>query len=121
MLRTTTPSCMCLAIFGRCSLIWISGADVWIGLNSPAPFEPGLRSNVSLWLGPPAIHRRMHDLALAVADGAAALARLARTCSHPDMDDAPTPIADSCRKRRRVDSLSRSESMGISRRAGGVS
>ena len=44
---------------------------------------------MSLWLGPPSIHRRMHALALAEGAGTAALARLARTCSQPDMDAAP--------------------------------
>ena len=43
-------------------------ALVLIGLNSPAPLLSGLRSKVSLWLGPPSIHRRMHDLALPLPD-----------------------------------------------------
>src|SRR5437667_4278611 len=104
MLRTTTPWCMTLAVFARCSLISMPGAEVAIGLNSPAPLLCGLRSKVSLWLGPPAIHSRMHDLALAETAGAAAPARWAKTCSQPDIEAAPTPAAESCRNLRRGDS-----------------
>src|SRR5687768_11293027 len=113
MPRTTTPWCICLASFGRCSLISTPGALVLIGLNSPAPLLSGLRSNVSLWLGPPSIHSRMHDLALPAFAAGAALARLARTSSHPDIDAAPTPAAPSWRNLRRVVSARRLENMGI--------
>ena len=75
MPRTTAPWCITFAIFGRCSLISMPGAEVAMGLKSPAPLLPGLRSKVSLWLGPPSIHIRMHDLALPEGAGAAALAR----------------------------------------------
>src|SRR5438132_4849499 len=97
-----------LAIFGRCSLISTPGALVLIGLNSPAPLLSGLRSKVSLWLGPPSIHRRMHDLALPLPLAAAAFAI---TGIQPDSDVANTPAADSLRKSRRVFSFRRSENM----------
>src|ERR1700676_2313958 len=71
--------------------------EVGIGLNSPASLVPGLRSKVSLWLGPPSIHRRMQALCL-TPDAAA---RAARTLSQPDIAAPPTPAADSFRKSRR--------------------
>src|SRR5437763_2222083 len=92
---------MSLASFGRCSLTSIPGAEVLIGLNSPAPLLSGLRSNVSLWLGPPSIHRRMQLLCFFGATESAAAAWLARTDIQPDADAAPTPAAESFRKSRR--------------------
>ena len=73
------------------------GTAVVIGLNSPASLVPGLRSKVSLWLGPPSIHSRMQDLCL-TPDAAA---RAASTLSQPDIAAPPTPAADSFRKSRR--------------------
>ena len=52
---------MNLASFGRCSLILMPGDAVSISLNGPPLAWPGLRSKVSIWLGPPFIHSRMHD------------------------------------------------------------
>src|SRR5947209_8971903 len=86
-----------LATLGKCSLIWMPGAVVAMGLKSPASLVPGFKSNVSLWLGPPSIHRRMQDLCL---PGVAA-ARPASTCSQPDSDTADTPAADSFNHSRR--------------------
>src|SRR4051794_15773409 len=106
MPRTITPRFITPAIFGRCSLISMPGTLVLIGLNSPAPLLSGFRSKVSLWLAPPSIHRRMHDLALPLPLLAAALAI---TGSQPDSEVANTPAADSRRKSRRVFSLRRSE------------
>src|SRR5438874_2004108 len=110
MPRTTTPWCITSAVFGRCSLISTPGALVLIGLKSPAPLLCGLRSNVSLWLGPPAIQSMMQDLAL--VGGAPAAAWLASTFIHPEKDATPTPAALSWRNRRRVVSFRRSENMG---------
>src|SRR5215207_9344370 len=90
MPRTTTPRFITPAIFGKCSLISTPEALVLIGLNSPAPLLSGLRSNVSLWLGPPSIHRRMHDLAWPLPLAAAAFAI---TGSQPDSAGANTPAA----------------------------
>src|SRR3954468_22787786 len=102
MLRTTTPWCITFATFGRCSLIWRPGTLVGIGLNSPAPLLSGLRSKVSLWLGPPSIQSRMQLLCLRAGGldpPVAAAAWLARTFSQPDIETAPTPTpaADSRR------------------------
>ena len=98
---------MIFAIFGRCSLISTPGALVLIGLNSPAPLLSGLRSKVSLWLGPPSIHRRMHDFARPLLSFAA----FAMSGIQPDSAGANTPAAESRRKSRRVFSVSREENM----------
>src|SRR5579875_63438 len=73
------------------------GTTVEIGLNSPPSLVPGFKSKVSLWLGPPSIHKRMQDLCLA---GVSAV-RLANTLSQPDSDTAETPAADSFSQSRR--------------------
>ena len=54
-------SFICLASLGRCSLIRMPGTAVSIALNGPPLAWPGLRSKVSIWLGPPVIQSRMHD------------------------------------------------------------
>src|SRR5262245_23871893 len=97
MLRRINPWLMIAAIFGRCSEISIPGTLVLIGLNSPASLVPGFMSNVSLWLGPPSIHRRMHDLVLAPVSAA----RAASGASQPDSDGASTPSDEKRRKSRR--------------------
>jgi hypothetical protein len=50
-----------LAMFGINSLICVPGTLVGMGRNSPRISEgaSGLRSNMSMWLGPPSIHKRM--------------------------------------------------------------
>src|SRR5262245_19340933 len=106
---------MSLATPGRCSLISMPGALVLIALNSPAPLLWGLRSSVSLWLGPPSIHRRMQFLALALGRAPVPAARAARTFIHPENDAAKTPAADSLRKSRRDFSRRDWENMGGSR------
>jgi hypothetical protein len=80
----TAAWCITLATPGRCSLISIPGALVFIGLNSPAPLLSGFKSRVSLWLGPPSIHRRMQCLALAFGLATVPAARAARTFIHPE-------------------------------------
>ena len=55
-------SLACLASLGRCGPSSIPGTADWIGLNGPLLAWPGLGSNVSVWLGPPDIQSRMHDL-----------------------------------------------------------
>ncbi len=108
MPRTMTPWFITLATFGRCSLISTPSAAVLIGLNSPAPLLSGLRSQVSLWLGPPSIHSRMHDFALPVPPLGAAFAR---SGSQPESVGANTPAAASFSTSRRVFSCSFRENM----------
>src|SRR6266542_3886948 len=73
------------------------GTEVAIGWNSPASGVPGFMSNVSFWLGPPAIHSKMHDLCLAPDPAACA----AITSSQPDTDARAAPAADNLSKPRR--------------------
>ena len=51
-----------LATVGRISLISTPEAEVLIGLNSPPVGSPGLRSQRSMWLGPPPIQKMMRLL-----------------------------------------------------------
>jgi hypothetical protein len=68
-------SFICLATPGRCSLMRTPGAAVAISLKGPPLACPGFKSKVSVWLGPPFIHSKMHDLpCLAAALPAAAAA-----------------------------------------------
>src|SRR5947209_5466540 len=87
MERTRTMSFMCLAILGRCSLILMLGTAVEISLKGPPLTVPGFKSNVSIWLGPPFIHRRMHERRRWGLLAAAA----ARFSSQPDMEKLTTP------------------------------
>src|SRR5215218_10202543 len=89
MERRRAAWCISLAIFGRCSLICTPGTLVSIGLKVPALAVPGFRSNVSLWLGPPAIHSRMQDLVFLVWSAAPLASRL----NQPDSDRVETPAA----------------------------
>src|SRR5437016_617058 len=61
------------ASFGRCSLMRIPLTEVSISLNGPPVGWPGLRSKVSIWLGPPVIQRKMTDRARGGALPVAAL------------------------------------------------
>src|SRR3954451_2961301 len=63
------------------------GTLVAIGLNGPPWAWPVLGSNVSVWLGPPVIHKRMHDF---LRFGSVA-ARAARVSIHPEADAPMTP------------------------------
>src|SRR3954447_14605771 len=83
------------------------GTEVAIGLNSPASLVPGFMSNVSFWLGPPAIHSKMHDLCLTPDPAASAAMR----CSQPDMDVRAAPAAENRRKSRRDSSAVRDRDM----------
>src|SRR6266852_8585737 len=57
---------MCLAKRGRCSLSWIPGTEVAIGLNSPRTSlgAAGFMSHISRWLGPPFKKTRIQESAL---------------------------------------------------------
>src|SRR5438445_4809287 len=96
MLRKSARCSICLAILGRCSLIWMPGTEVGIALYS----LPAFKSNVCDWAGPPCIHRRMHDLCL-VPWLAARAARSASSPNQPDVDPATTPAAASLSSSRR--------------------
>src|SRR5262249_61910286 len=61
--RTIDKCLNWLATVGRISLISTPEAGVLMGLNSPPVCSPGLRSQRSMWLGPPPIHRMMRLLA----------------------------------------------------------
>ena len=54
---------MIFALIGRCSQIWMPGTFVEIGLNSPrySAGAFGFMSHVSIWLGPPRIHKMITD------------------------------------------------------------
>src|SRR5262245_2631053 len=66
------------------------GTLVAVSLNGPPLACPGLRSKVSSWLGPPAIHSRMHDR----LRRGSVVARAARRPSQPDREGAVTPADD---------------------------
>ncbi len=80
-----------LATFGRCSQICMPGTAVSIGLNVPPLAWPGFMSKVSIWLGPPLIHSKMH--ARFRAGSAAALA--ASDSIQPEAENAEKPAAAS--------------------------
>ena len=62
---------MIFACSGRCSLISMPGTFVVIGLNSPrnSAGASGLRSYMSMWLGPPASQSRITDFASRLGAG----------------------------------------------------
>src|SRR5262245_22864559 len=74
------------------------GTLVAISLNGPPFLCPGLRSKVSIWLGPPFIHNRMHDR-LRCGRGAAASASRP---NQPDSEEPTTPAAVSRSQSRRA-------------------
>src|SRR4051812_27586788 len=114
MPRSSAAWCIWRATLGRCSLISRPGTEVAIGLNSPPSAVPGFRSNVSLWLAPPSIHKRMHDFCLPDAPPA----RAARTSSQPDNDANDAPAAENLRKSRR-DQSARERERAIGPSSGG--
>src|SRR5262245_5121494 len=97
MLRRMAACCICWANFGKCSLIWMPGTEVAIGLNSPASLVPGFMSNVSFWLGPPSIQSRMHDLCLTPEPAAWAAIR----SNQPDIEVRAAPAAANLSQSRR--------------------
>src|SRR4051794_8614093 len=74
------------------------GTRVSIALNGPPFAWPGLRSNVSIWLGPPAIHSRMHER---LRCGGLAEARAASDSIQPDAETPAMPADMICIQRRR--------------------
>ena len=67
-------------------------------LEGPPLAWPGLRSKVSIWLGPPFIHRRMHGV-LALSGSLAVSA--ASASSQPDIEAPSTPAVASFIQSRR--------------------
>src|SRR4051812_27845971 len=92
-------SLICLASLGRCSPTDRPGTPVAIGLNGPPLAWSGLGSKVSIWRGPPVIHRRMTDFLR--FGSVAALA--ARVSIHPEAD-APMAPAEARRNQSRRES-----------------
>ena len=86
------------ASFGKCGPSSIPGTVVWIGLNGPLLAWPGLGSKVSVWLGPPDIQSRMHDLRRL---GCAAVSA-ARASIQPEAEAPRAPAAASRITCRRV-------------------
>src|SRR5947209_1480322 len=97
MPRMRAISLACRAIFGRCSEILTPGAAVAISLNGPPLAWPGFKSHRSMVLGPPFIHRRMHER---LREGSPAAA-LASEPNQPDIDAPTTPAEDSFSHSRR--------------------
>src|SRR5262245_56273013 len=97
MERMTASLSPCLASFGRCSLKRTPGAFVAISLNGPPLACPGLRSKVSIWLGPPFIHKRMHARLRCGSFAAASAMR----SSQPDIEKPTHPAAVSRSRSRR--------------------
>src|SRR5438132_7066008 len=99
--RIRATCSMFLASRGRCSLIRMPGIDVWISLKGPPLTCPGFRSKVSIWLGPPVIHRRMQ----ALRRFGCAAAAFARASNHPETQQpaAPADVKRSQSRREIVD------------------
>src|SRR5947209_2838714 len=87
--RITTDLSMKRATFGRCSLMRTPGAEVAISLYGPPLEVPGFKSKVSIWLGPPVIHRRMHERRRC---GLAAVSA-ANASNQPEAEQPATPAA----------------------------
>src|SRR5438128_592339 len=87
---------MTCASFGKCSPIMMLGTDVSIGLNCPPLAWPGFKSNVSVWLGPPDIHSKMH----ARLRAGCAAASAASAGNHRE-DEKPNAPSDARRRKSR--------------------
>src|SRR5258708_18480574 len=98
MLRMMASSLACWAIPGRCWLILMPGTDVSISVYGPPFLWPGLRSKVSIWLGPPGIQRRMHERCFCVP------AALANEEIQPEYDTPKAPARLIFIRSRRVNS-----------------
>ena len=65
-------SFICCATPGRCSLIWMPDTAVSIAFDGPPFGCPTFKSNVSVCVGPPAIHSKMNAFGLVPASAASA-------------------------------------------------
>src|SRR5688572_18811419 len=99
MPRRRAACFMSFAKRGKCSLIRMPGMEVSMGRNSPriSAGASGLGSNVSMWLGPPAIQRRMQDLGRG-PPGAAAARRLSQPLSVTLAAEAAAAVARNFRR-----------------------
>ena len=75
----------------------IPGTFVAISLKGPPLAWPGFRSNVSIWLGPPFIHKRMQEWRRLGFPAACS----ARAPSQPESEKGTTPAAVSRSQSRR--------------------
>src|SRR5438067_3573720 len=109
--RIWRTRCIRAASRGRCSQTVTPGTLVWVGANGPRPpaGAAGLRSNRSMWLGPPSMNRRM----TARAGRLRASAPASRGCKPPGI----VVIATVPRRRRSRREGRRGE--GIGRDSGG--
>src|SRR5262245_43179042 len=87
-----------LAVSGMCSLICTPVALVLTGLNSPPVGAPGLRSQMSMVLGPPPIHIRMAPLPLFFSSAALAHMVSVNDRAAPAMALAPARCCIKCRR-----------------------
>ena len=80
---------------GCSSLIRIPGTFEAIGLYGPriSSGAPGLRSQVSMWLGPPQSRTKMHDRSAAPPDSPRPVSTLAATVPGKPIVRAPIPPA----------------------------
>src|SRR5436309_86429 len=102
MPRSMAACCIQEATLGNFSQIWMPGTLVEMVPNSPrmAASASGLGSKVSIWLGPPSIHSRMHDFRLA-PDTAAWAACWANRGNQPDSEAPKAPVSANCVNSRR--------------------
>ncbi len=76
----------------------MAGARVLMARNGPPVERPGFGSNVSMWLGPPLSHKRMHALALGEGPGAASAGRDAKARATSAPKNALAPERRSARR-----------------------
>ena len=96
--RTSDMWCICWATSGMCSQIWIPSALVEIGLKGPPVAAPGLRSQMSMVLGPPPIQRRMADLCRFFRSAALARIELVKAVAGAARAAAPATWLMKCRR-----------------------
>src|SRR5262245_49902040 len=114
MLRMMASLSACFAILGRYSQTWMPGTLVPIGRKGPEIARPGFMSNVSRWLAPPAIQRRMHFLPFFRASWAI----VSELKSDPQLATArpPAPTTVPFRNARRVTCSGPPHSQGFTAR-----
>src|SRR5260221_11164797 len=99
-----------LASWGKCSEKGMRATLVAISLNGPPLAWPGLRSQVSIWLGPPFIHSRMQAR---LRWGSLALSWANRP-SQPDIE-MPAALAAARRSQSRLENSRMGDSLLIRR------
>jgi hypothetical protein len=89
--RISATSFMILAVWSQPSAIEMPGTAVSMSFVSPPFLCPGLGSNVSSWLGPPAIQRRMHDICRCRSSSARRAIRSVKLTAESPAAPRPTP------------------------------